>query len=195
MASEKLKKCKNCLKTLSIQEFSTYPDKLKNGTSIRRLLGNCKLCVSEKQKQWKAVNKQKVKSYYSDNREKYLANSKAYQKANIARAKALMARARARKIKRIPKWADNEETLQKIIEIYQKATNLTNETGVSYEVDHIIPLMHSDVCGLHIPENLQIITAAENIVKMDTWDGTNNNESWKKEIILLIKNLADKYNV
>ena len=50
---------------------------------------------------------------------------------------------------------------------------------LEYEVDHIIPLNHELVCGLHIPNNFQYLTREENIFKSNKFDGTNENESWK----------------
>lgn len=62
---------------------------------------------------------------------------------------------RASKMQRTPAWSD----LSKIRQIYAKA----KESGMV--VDHIIPLKGKLVSGLHVPENLQIIPAIENMKK------------------------------
>ena len=47
-------------------------------------------------------------------------------------------------------------------------------------VDHIIPLNHPDICGLHCKENLQYLTVEQNSKKSNNFDGTNINNSWRK---------------
>lgn len=54
-----------------------------------------------------------------------------------------------------PKWVDEE----KLLEFYK----LAKELGL--EVDHIIPIKHDLVCGLHVPWNLQLLTRSENAKK------------------------------
>ena len=58
----------------------------------------------------------------------------------------------------VPAWADKE----KIKEYYNEAVRLTIETGIRHEVDHIIPLTHKLVCGLHNEFNLQVISQTAN---------------------------------
>lgn len=63
--------------------------------------------------------------------------------------------------KACPKWA-NKSAIKKI---YDTAKDLTSSTGIIYEVDHIIPVKHQLVCGLHVEHNLQILPKDENRVK------------------------------
>ena len=42
---------------------------------------------------------------------------------------------------------------------------VTRSTGVQHSVDHIVPLLHPLVCGLHVSDNLRIIPLKENQVK------------------------------
>lgn len=59
-----------------------------------------------------------------------------------------------------PEWANNE----KIKAIYAERDRMNIECGQldRYEVDHVIPVCHDLVCGLHVPENLQIVTKRQN---------------------------------
>ena len=49
--------------------------------------------------------------------------------------------------------------------LYLKAQELTKIAGERYVVDHIIPLISPEVCGLHVPWNLRVITQEENLKK------------------------------
>ena len=52
---------------------------------------------------------------------------------------------------------------------YLEAQRLTLETGVEYQVDHIVPLAHDLVCGLHNDANTRVVTAKENAAKYNTF--------------------------
>ena len=55
-----------------------------------------------------------------------------------------------------------EEETQRILEIYKECARITEETGILHHVDHIHPISKG---GKHHPDNLQILTAIENIRK------------------------------
>lgn len=64
-------------------------------------------------------------------------------------------------VTRTPKWADREMIKNKYVE----GRLLTEQTGIAHHVDHVIPIKGNNVCGLHVHENLKVITATENIEK------------------------------
>lgn len=67
-----------------------------------------------------------------------------------------------------PPWAD----FNKMNQFYYEAKSLTIETGVLHTVDHIIPLRGVDVCGLHVHNNMQVLTYFDNYSKSNKVDGT-----------------------
>lgn len=64
-----------------------------------------------------------------------------------------------------PPWADMAD----IRAIYRRAECLSYETGVAHDVDHIIPLTHPRVCGLHVSWNLRPLPAGVNNAKSNRW--------------------------
>lgn len=75
--------------------------------------------------------------------------------------RGLSAKRRAAVTRATPGWAD----LERIAEIYDQAAMLTAKTGVEHHVDHYFPIQGRRVSGLHVQNNLQILTATENLRK------------------------------
>ena len=117
----------------------------------------CLTCVCEESK--------RRRNYHDDwickNRERHLHTKKIQRRKTLAKGRAWKAKHRAKRLNAVPSWAD----LFAIQTIYEKAHQKTKETGIKYVVDHIIPLQGEEVSGLHVVENLQIITDRENRAK------------------------------
>jgi 5-methylcytosine-specific restriction endonuclease McrA len=77
-----------------------------------------------------------------------------------------LSKKRALKKKCIPPWSD----LIVIKGIYEECRRVTKISGIEHHVDHIVPLQNRLVCGLHVPQNLRIITAEENHKKSNKFE-------------------------
>lgn len=87
-----------------------------------------------------------------------------WAKENPAKVIANAFKRRKDYYKRVPPWLTDEHWKQ-ISAFYVEARRLTEETGIVHHVDHIHPLRGKTVSGLHVPWNLQILTAADNMKK------------------------------
>jgi hypothetical protein len=65
-----------------------------------------------------------------------------------------------------PTWRRKQPHLvKKIDQFYKERDRLTLKTGIIHHVDHIHLVNHPLLCGLTVPANLQVITAAQNLQK------------------------------
>lgn len=76
-----------------------------------------------------------------------------------------LAMARAKKYNALPPFANTPKNRAKMLNIYIQAQWKNLTTRKKWHVDHIIPLYGETVCGLHVPENLRIISKQANVAK------------------------------
>ncbi len=147
-----MKTCGSCKQSLPVAEFH------KRSASIDGLNHKCKACNCAKAKAWVTANPERAKIR---DHNKYVANADAYKARAQARKEMLGTRTQALDL--------SEDELFMIREIYSLCRLRSEMTGVPHEVDHIVPLQGKEVCGLHVPWNLQVLTAHENRKKSNRW--------------------------
>lgn len=130
---------------------------------------------------FRAYNKseagQKAKrDYYEKNRETVIARAAnrpmderyraklRYKQDNPDLYKELVSLRRRRFRLATPKWLTAEHKMEIRLK-YRLAIELSRRTGVRHAVDHIVPLQGEEVCGLHVPWNLEVVTQEENLKK------------------------------
>ena len=86
-----------------------------------------------------------------------------WKKENSELVYAATAKRRASKLRRTPAWL-NAGHLFEIDSIYTLC-NAWRKVGFDYHVDHVVPLQGKLVSGMHVPWNLQILPADENVRK------------------------------
>ena len=118
--------------------------------------------IREQHKAYYQTNKPKIAAYRkrrgAEKRPELRRYKSQWERDNRDKCRAhWMARA-ARKRRAMPPWANTEDIKQ----VYAKAETMRRETGFEHHVDHIIPLRHPLVCGLHWEGNLQVLTRTAN---------------------------------
>ena len=129
--------------------------------------------------------------YYEANKERVAAAAIArpeevkkkyrdkWAKENVVVIRAFTKARRRKHRLATPKWL-TETQFRQIRMLYEQAISFTKTTGEAYVVDHIIPLQHEYVCGLHVPWNLRVITRKENGLKSNKLPSEDLYLAWPK---------------
>ena len=187
-----MKQCACCKETKSYFEFPKHKQKVDGYYTY------CKQCKKikdkesyekykkaryEKQCVWNEGNKEKVLAYkkkYRDNnkhkinlwicanRESKNKHSRNWKHKNKAKVNAATRKRQAAQLQRTPAWLTQHD--YKVMESkYAIAAWLSAVVGIDYHVDHIIPLRGKTVSGLHVPDNLSVIRARDNLEKSNKY--------------------------
>lgn len=145
-------KCKECRRLEHIEYRNKNPERIRElyrkASKKKRKNRPC----AEKQKLWyrKDVESGKArarqKRWYTQNKDK-VRNNWALRRANKKNAS--------------PKWLSGRDK-EKIRELHQICLMFQIYTGQNYHVDHIVPLTHERICGLHVPWNLSVLSGWDN---------------------------------
>ena len=174
-----IKKCKKCNTEKLRTEF------YKASKELDGLMYTCKDCykIVDRKRRLKHADKEKsrhakyskenpekerekYRRWYKNNSEKASAKAKRYYLKNLDKNAAKSSKRRAQMANACVSWADTD----KIQAIYSKCRQISDETGIEHHVDHIIPIKSDFVCGLHVENNLRILTGFENQSKHNNFE-------------------------
>lgn len=126
--------------------------KRKNMPSLQRGASAARM------REWRERNPERNAELADKHRETRLAAQRRWRFRNREKMRAACAEYAAMKFRAVPPWADLED----IKRIYRRCPE-------GLEVDHIVPLKGRNVCGLHVSNNLQYLTRAQNMSKANKW--------------------------
>jgi 5-methylcytosine-specific restriction endonuclease McrA len=172
-------------KEIGSKYYYTGQPCVRGHIALRKTKGACVECMKEDwaldnakraEKPKSEASKAAGKRYYEKNKAAVKARANArpkvevtaykrkYKDANPELYKALVSVRKRRHRAATPQWITAEHKLA-MRQLYLQAMELTKLTGERYVVDHIVPLISDEVCGLHVPWNLRVITQDENLRK------------------------------
>lgn len=158
---------------------------------------NCKECTKNCRKEFYAKNIDKIKSTVSEYRNK---NHAAVKKKKVIYYKKVKNTSEFKEKQKVArnKWKSNNKHKVRASSSGRRNKQVRCSFGKKYNnqineiykdamlqnkhVDHIIPINNKNITGLHVPWNLQILDKVDNLVKSNKWDGTYENESWRKDL-------------
>lgn len=137
---EESKTCSRCNVEQPVSQFHMRTRKRKDGSTYKTINYICKRC----------------------RRTEINDRAKTPQGKTNKRKRAALRDRRNRQA--TPKWLTKEHK-QQIADTYELMRDCRAVTGEDYHVDHIVPLKGENVCGLHIPWNLQVLPGYVNVFK------------------------------
>ena len=167
-----MKLCIRCNTKKTLDEFYNRT-RLKDGKSTYCKVCDNKIKHDNYKKKRKVINKKRYEWYKnlsSDRKAPYIESSKRRQKLYGPKRAATEAKRRAKKSSATPDWL-TQDHLREIETLYWLAKDLKSVSGQEYHIDHIVPLNNPNVCGLHVPWNLQVLPSDINISKSNSLEG------------------------
>lgn len=174
--------CKECLKITNAKWKAENAEKVseykkewaeRNPEKIKSIQRENHIKNKEKKKEYQKRNRESIRKnalrYRHRNLEKCRATSSRWQKENPDKSNAQTRKRQAAKLKRTPPWLTKDQ-VEEISAFYLTAEFMSNATCTPHHVDHIVPLQGRNVSGLHVPWNLQVLTAEENLRKGNSFD-------------------------
>lgn len=156
--------CFKCSTRKDISEFATRSD------SPSGIFYRCKPCVRNARDL--EVKRASDRNYYVVNCTKVKSLVKKYRLDNPHKIAELSARNRAIRKRATPNWLTDEQKAQ-INDTYWQRAVKSKETGIEHHVDHIVPIKGDKICGLHVPWNLRVIPARQNLRKRNKMEDIN----------------------
>lgn len=144
----------------------------------------CKVCAKKKSIQWNKENKERkakhMKIYYENTYREKLGCTPIEELRVMTEEELKLSRKASilkygRKRKKVQRKTmhlsqfDDEFIDLFFSEVAELAVSREKTTGVKWHLDHVIPMFGKTVSGLHIPENLQLITEKENLCKSNVF--------------------------
>ena len=154
--------CRDCVRLLNAEYYSRHKEKMQ-----QRRRDNYRRDIHRERAYNDKYDKENVEKRRAHRRavaEKLKENSRRWSKAHAPECRARGQARRAREKHAIPSWANLAEIQRR----FDWAHMLTEEFGIPFEVDHVIPLQGKTVCGLHCETNLQVITRRMNREKANS---------------------------
>lgn len=113
-------------------------------------------------------NKASKHKYATANREKHAIATEKYRKENPGYYREYQSLRTRYVTQAKPKWLNEWEEFF-ITELYDLAVKR------KLHVDHIVPIKHPLVCGLHVPWNLQLLSPTENFIKSNKFNADDED--------------------
>lgn len=170
-ANKRNKNRKNCPKFK--EWMQKYKEKEETKEKVRQYARKYRKLYPERYKKTSKVFRERNKEYLKQ-------RNKAWREENAAKVR-MSNKIRASVLEKAT-IIKTKEIFKQMSEFYKACKILEYHFNEKYHVDHIIPLKNKDVCGLNVPWNLTIAPRRHNIVKKNKFDGTYNNESWRKDL-------------
>lgn len=157
--------CVTCEKLRKVKYEKVHKEKIQQNKKLAYQKN--KKEIDRRNMEWRKNNPKRAKEiatkWRNENLELARQRIKVWGENNPHKKQFYSSKRRATKLNATPEWL-NAGHMAEIEGVYLY-TKIFSQIGEKLHVDHIVPLQGENVCGLHVPWNLQAIPAFENLSK------------------------------